>query len=115
MKRAESFQEFWPFYLGEHSKPATRHLHFFGTGLGLVLLAGAVILWDWRLLPAALIAGYGFAWLAHAFVEHNKPATFTYPLWSFIGDFRMFGLWLTGRLEDELSRHGLAPGQNTNP
>ncbi len=105
--RSSSYREFWPRYLAEHSRPATRALHFLGTGLGLVLLAAAVLLGDWRLLPAALVAGYGFAWTAHALVERNRPATFTHPWWSFVSDFRMFFLWLAGRLAAELKKHGL--------
>ena len=111
MERATSYREFWPLYLAEHRRPTTRALHFFGTGLGLAILATALITQTWWLLLAALVAGYGFAWLAHAFVERNKPATFTHPWWSFISDFRMLGYWLAGRLEGELARHGITePG-----
>ena len=52
-------------------------------------------------------AGYGFAWVGHFFVEHNRPATFTYPLWSFMGDYHMFFLWLTGQLKKRQVRAGL--------
>ncbi len=106
-KLAASYREFWPIYLREHSRPATRGLHYLGTGLGLALLAAAVLTADWRLLPAALIAGYAFAWAGHALVERNRPATFSHPLWSFVSDFRMFGLWASGRLDRELARHDL--------
>ena len=104
---AASYREFWPIYLREHSRPATRGLHYLGTGLGLALLAAAAISADWRLVPAALVAGYAFAWIGHALVERNRPATFSHPLWSFVSDFRMFGLWASGRLGRELARHGL--------
>ncbi len=104
---AASYREFWPIYLREHSRPATRGLHYLGTGLGLALLAAAAITADWRLVPAALVAGYAFAWIGHALVERNRPATFSHPLWSFVSDFRMFGLWASGRLGRELARHGL--------
>lgn len=104
-RRADSYREFWPLYLAEHSRPATRGLHYLGTGLGLLLLGAAVVLGDWRLLVISLFVGYGFAWIGHLFVERNRPATFTHPLWSFISDFRMFGLWLSGRLGRELDRH----------
>ena len=106
-RKAASYREFWPLYLAEHRRPATRGLHYLGTGLGLALLALAPILGDWRLLPAALVAGYGFAWVGHALVEKNRPATFTHPLWSLASDFRMFFLWLAGRLGPELERAGL--------
>jgi hypothetical protein len=106
--RLKTYGEFWPFYLGQHSRAGTRTLHFIGTLLGLGLLAAALVAWDWRLLLAAPVAGYGFAWLAHAFMEKNRPATFRYPLWSFLSDFRMLGYWLTGRLTGEEARHGIA-------
>ena len=107
-KLAETYQDFWPIYLREHSRPQTRALHYFGTGLGLALLALAIAMGDWRLLPAALVSGYAFAWIGHAFVERNRPATFSHPFWSLASDFRMFGLWITGRLGRELTRHGLS-------
>jgi hypothetical protein len=102
--RFRSFAEFWPFYLREHGDPRTRALHYVGTSLGIVLLIGFAFSGDWRLLLGSPIAGYAFAWLAHAFVERNKPATFTYPLWSLIGDFYMLFCWATGRLGAELER-----------
>lgn len=107
MRRAASYRDFWPLYLAEHSRPATRALHLFGTALALALLLAAAALGDWRLIPAGVMAGYAFAWVGHAFVERNRPATFTHPLWSLVSDFRMFGLWLAGRLGAELRRHGL--------
>lgn len=108
-ERYESFAAFWPYYLTEHRKPETRALHYFGTGLGLALLAAAILTADWTLLPLALVCGYLFAWIGHFFVEKNRPATFSYPLWSFVGDFRMLGLWLAGKLEAELIRAGVDP------
>ncbi|MEM7223545.1 MAG: DUF962 domain-containing protein [Pseudomonadota bacterium] len=107
MRRATSYQDFWPLYLAEHRRPATRALHLFGTALGLAILAFALVTQIWWLLLVALFAGYGFAWLAHAFVEHNKPATFTHPWWSLVSDFRMLGYFLVGRLGEELKRHDI--------
>lgn len=103
----KSFAEFWPYYLQEHAKPATRALHFAGTGAGLLLAFVALISGNYWLLLAALICGYGPAWIGHFFVEKNRPATFRHPFWSLIADFRMFFFFITGRLGDELRRCGL--------
>lgn len=102
-----SFADFWPFYLREHSKPQTRALHYVGTTLVVAIAAYAVFSGSWILLVTLPVAGYFFAWVAHFTVEKNRPATFTYPLWSLIADFRMWALWLTGRLEPELKRAGV--------
>ena len=106
-RRCSSYEEFWPFYLGEHAKPATRLIHFFGTGLALAGLIAALASQVWWLLIAVPVAGYAPAWYAHFFVEHNRPATFSHPVWSLISDFRMFFLWCGGRLQSELQRWGL--------
>ena len=106
--RKASYGAFWPFYLQEHARPATRNLHYVGTMLVIGIAAFSVLTQRWLLLLAMPVAGYFFAWISHAFVERNKPATFTHPLWSLISDFRMFFLWLTGRLDRELEAAGVA-------
>jgi hypothetical protein len=78
-------------------------LHFSGTTLVLACLAATVVLSPYFLL-AAPFAGYGFAWIGHFFVERNKPATFSYPLWSLRGDFRMYRLTLLGRMGPEIEK-----------
>jgi hypothetical protein len=102
-----TFAEFWPFYLREHARPATRALHFAGTSLSLLLLFSALALRSGWAVLVALVCGYAFAWVAHFFVEHNRPATFKYPLWSFAADWKMWAFALTGRLAPELRRAGV--------
>ena len=98
-----SYEEFWPYYVSEHSLPTTRTLHFVGTTLVLVCFALGLLVSPWWFL-AAPFAGYGFAWVGHFFFVHNRPATFTYPAWSLRGDFRMYRLILLGRMGPELER-----------
>jgi hypothetical protein len=107
VKAHNNFDDFWLFYLREHSRPETRALHYAGTFLVLLIAAAALATGTWWLLVLLPVAGYGFAWTAHMKVERNRPATFTHPLWSFAADFRMFFLWLTGRLKPELRRAGV--------
>ena len=102
-----TYDEFWLHYLREHAKPQTRALHYVGTALALVCLIGMILYGDLRLLLAAAVAGYAFAWIGHFMIERNRPATFTHPLWSLISDFRMFFCWVTGRLASELQRAGV--------
>ncbi len=106
-KAITTYREFWPHYLREHAKPATRGLHYVGTSLALALVAWAIASQSWWLLAAAIVSGYLFAWIAHFRIERNRLATFTYPAWSLISDFRMFFLWAAGRLGPELQRAGV--------
>ena len=107
MREYTTFSQFWPFYLREHSKPVTRGLHYVGTSLVVLIAIGAALTANWWLFIALPVAGYFFAWVAHFGVEKNRPATFTYPLWSLAADFRMWWLWLTGRLGPELKKAGV--------
>ena len=93
-----SFREFYPVYLAEHANRTSRRLHVIGTGgvLLFAFLAG----WDRdaRWLLGALACGYGCAWIGHFFFEKNRPATFSHPFYSFLGDWVMFRDILTRRI-----------------
>ena len=94
-----SFEEFYPFYLSQHQNKLCRRLHFVGSTLGLVGLGAAIVTGKKRYIAAGIVAGYGCAWGGHFFFEHNKPATFKYPVYSFMGDWVMFKDMLTGKIE----------------
>ncbi len=83
-----TFDEFWPHYLEQHAHPLTQYMHLTGTiGLIPLIVLGFTESWVfWLFLP---LCGYGFAWVSHAFIERNKPATFDYPFWSLLADFKM--------------------------
>lgn len=99
-----SFSEFWPHYVTEHSHAATRALHFLGTLVGLFCLVAFVSMGKWWLFPLAFVPGYGAAWAGHFFIEKNRPATFRHPLWSFVGDFKMIGMMISGKMGAEVER-----------
>src|SRR5690349_17460053 len=105
--RIQSFDEFWPFYLSQHRRRLTRTLHLIGTDLAVGAILAAAVKRAPELLLLGLVLVYGFAWVGHFFVEHNRPATFQYPLWSLIADWKMWAFRLTGRLPTELRRHGI--------
>lgn len=106
-ERFSSFGEFWPFYLREHALPATRAVHVAGTTVALVVLLLGIITGPWWLLLLGPAFGYACAWVSHMLIERNRPATFSYPAWSLLGDLRLAWLAVTGRLRAELRRNGL--------
>jgi hypothetical protein len=96
-ERYRTFREFYPFYLTEHVNPTSRRLHVVGTTLVVLCLIAAVATLNWQFLVAAPLIGYGFAWVGHFFFEKNKPATFKYPGFSLMGDFRLWFETVTGQ------------------
>ena len=104
MGGASNFKNFWPAYVCAHLEPGTRAIHLVGTLLGwLLLLAAIASRHGWWIL-GALVLPYGLAWISHFFVEHNRPASFEHPLWSWWADQRMVVLMLTGKMNEEVRR-----------
>jgi hypothetical protein len=99
----ESFADFWPYYVRAHAQRRTRALHATGSVLAVVMvvLAFGVNLW---FLAAAPLVGYAFAWYAHFFIEHNKPATFGHPFYSLAADYFMLFLMMAGRMDHEVAK-----------
>ncbi len=114
-ERIGRYRAFWPHYVAEHRRPGTRRMHFIGTSGAVILVLVAGLMGEPRLLPAALVCGYLFAWLSHLLIEHNRPATFTYPLFSLAGDFHMWGLMWLGRMEAEVERLTAAAREPDQP
>jgi hypothetical protein len=102
--RITTFREFWPYYVREHAKPITRALHFIGSTIVLAILAAAIVTGRPWLLAFMPVAGYGFAWVGHFGFEKNRPATFKYPLYSFVSDWVMYGKILSGSMRAEVER-----------
>ena len=96
--RFSSFSDFYPFYLSEHANRVSRRLHFAGSSIAIMLALAAIVTQTWWLIAAAIVQGYAFAWIGHFFFEHNRPATFQYPGYSFIGDWRMWWEIASGKI-----------------
>ena len=103
-ERITSLKDFWPFYLTEHSDRINRNLHAIGSTLVLAILGYAIFTANFWLLLVLPICGYGFAWFGHFVFEKNKPATFKYPLYSFVSDWIMLYYVLTLQADKELAR-----------
>jgi hypothetical protein len=106
-RRIATYRDFWPHYLQEHSRPETRAIHYLGSALSVGFLLAFLFSGNSWFILGALLGGYGPAWIGHFFIEHNRPATFTYPLWSLFSDYRMTGLWISGRIDGALKHAGV--------
>ena len=94
--RFQSFSAFYPYYIHEHSNRTCRRIHVVGSALVIAAAVLGVVVNAWW-FAAMPVIGYGFAWVGHFFFEKNRPATFQYPLWSLMGDWRMFFETVTGQ------------------
>ena len=112
MAGAESdgdFQAFWQFYLQEHADPRTRAIHYAGACIAVAGLVAVIVLGKLWFLTLVPIAGYGPGLLAHALIEKNRPLVLRHPLRTFVCDLRMTFAWVTGQIDEELARAGVAP------
>ena len=114
-ERIRRYRAFWPYYVAEHSRAWTRRMHFVGTSGAVALVVVAGVMGEPLLLVAALVCGYFFAWLSHLLIERNRPATFTYPLFSLAGDFHMWALMWQGRMDAEVERLAAAADSDGPP
>jgi hypothetical protein len=103
-EKIRRFADFWPHYVRAHREPATRAFHFIGTLAGWSLLVAAILLRNAWLVLAALAVPYALAWFSHFFIEHNRPATFGHPGWSWLADQKMCALMLAGKMSEEVRR-----------
>ena len=103
-----SLEDFFPFYMTQHRCKINRTLHTIGTLLGVVIWIIALLTGNFKLILLGLAVGYAFAWTGHFFFEHNKPATFKFPIYSFLSDFKMCKLVLTGQADDYYKRLGIS-------
>lgn len=94
----KTFTDFYPYYLSEHQNLNCRRLHFIGSWLVISIIILAIVSANWMWLILLPLAGYGFAWAGHFFYELNKPASFSYPVYSLMGDWLMFWDILRGKL-----------------
>lgn len=102
-RKYKSFWSFYPYYLTEHGDPKNRLLHFVGTSLIIAFLIAGILLQNWWFIAVIPFCGYGFAWVGHFCIERNRPATFTYPLYSLGSDFVIFWHTLTGQINKKLA------------
>ena len=94
-----SFKDFYPYYLSEHKLKINKVLHVIGSLIGLLFLFYILYVEKYKLIPISLLFGYTFAWIGHFFFEKNKPATFKYPVYSFIGDWVMLKDIFSGKIK----------------
>ena len=106
------FKRFWPMYLRAHQRSATRAMHYLATVVGVLGGLAAILTGMFWLFPLGIGMGYVIAVLSHWVFEGNQPLILVNPFWGAVSDVRMCYLALTGQLEAEAARQGVALAQN---
>ena len=113
LRSNDGFAEFWPDYLRAHRKIGTRICHYIATLGGVSLgLYGIATLQIWYVI-AAIVGGYALAVGSHYGFKDGKPLVGRSAVMGARADFRMIGLALTGRLDDEFRKYGIARKENS--
>ena len=109
------FKRFWPMYLRAHQRSATRAMHYLATLVGISGAFAAIFTGMFWLFPLGIGMGYVIAVMSHWVFEGNQPLILVNPFWGAVSDIRMCYLALTGQLEAEAVRQGVALEQDTKP
>ena len=94
-----TFKEYYEYYLTLHQNKWTRRLHVMGQMATIGFVVAVIYMKAWLLLAVAPFIVYPFAWSGHFFIEKNKPAAFSRPIWAKACDWVMLKDILTGKLE----------------
>ena len=94
-----NFNEYYEYYLSLHQNKWCRRLHVLGQIATVSFLLAVIKLKIWPLLFLVPFVIYPFAWSGHFFLEKNKPAAFSRPIWAKACDWIMLKDWILGRIK----------------
>jgi hypothetical protein len=102
-RQFQSLEEYYPYYLSQHSNRNCRRLHVVGNSIIIGSVAAAVAQRDAKLAVLGVGAGYAAAWLGHILFEDDQTPleplllAARNPFYGFLCDWRMFGDVLRGK------------------
>ena len=114
LRSNDGFAEFWPDYLRAHRKTGTRICHYIATLWGVSLGLYGIATLQIGYVIAAIVGGYALAVGSHYGFKDGKPLVGRSAVMGARADFRMIGLALTGRLDDEFRKYGIARKENSS-
>lgn len=104
MRTFDNFDDFFRYYISQHSKAVTRWIHFGATHAGAAVALTALLRRQPALLLLAPVATYGPAFASHWIFEKNSPVTLKGNfLYAVRGDLTMIATMWRGR-DAELGR-----------